>query len=337
MEIYFCLSYLSVPHIITLIRNNDTSNFRIVTSNKQLYIFFCELFNEEVLIFIPSFSYTISFSKEIILLPIKLMWIWRMKQKTWKIFKEYKQKKVYFFFNAAAYSQAWLIYKLSKNNKVLFKEDIDLSTYPIKKGIKERIAKIFIKLIYRLETYPIDLGEGLISYKLSAEYFKKINSISLKLNLDYKDIANWVNDLLELPSGDILMLTNYMPEFGLSIEDYVKASDNLIEQLKLHNYNVHIKLHSRGLVKNSFEKDLYEVPKYLPASLLINYKVFIGYVSSALPEAANIDIVAISLIDCFPSGNKKSEYYKIFMKKNLKKNKIIYFPKSLNELLEILK
>lgn len=337
MNIYFCLSYLSVPHTITLIRNYNTSNFRIVTSNKQLYEFFNKLFDKEKLILIPSFSYTIHFSKKIILFPMKIIWILIMKQKTWRIFKGYNQQKVYFFFNASAYSQAWLIYKLSKKNLLFYQEDIDLSTFTIKNGIESWIAKIFIKLVYNVEVYPIDQGNGLVSYKIKNIFLKKIKAQTLNIQLNYKEISNWVNKLMELPNGDILMLSNSMLKYFFSVENHVNASDQLIEQLKLHNYNVHFKMHSRALTKYSLEKTLYEIPQYLPASLLLNYKVFIGYGSSALIEAANNDILTISLVDYTILDNNIPNFnVKTHLRKGLKKNKEIFFPKSLNEILEII-
>lgn len=337
MDVYFCLSYLSVPHTITLIRNNNTPNFKIVTSNNQLYKFFIELFDKDKITLIPSFSYTIPFSKGIVLFPIKLIWIWRMKHKMWNTFKGIENQKVYFFFNASAYSQAWIIYKLSKLNTIFYQEDINLSSYPIKKSFQSNVSKHFLKLVYNLETYPIDQGKGLITYKLKMEYFEKVNAKPLKLNLNYKEISNWVIDLMKLPKGDILLLTGLMPEHCLTVSNHIKASDKLINFLKKNNYDVHFKLHSRSSDKYSLEKTLYEVPKYFPASLLLNYKVFIGYISSALTEAANNDILAISLIDYFPSENKqKNEVCKIYLKKNLLKGKVIYFPKKLDEVLNIL-
>lgn len=337
MDIYFCLSYLSVPHTITLIRNTNTPDFKIVTSNNQIYKFFDKLFDKDKITLIPSFSYTIPLSKGIVLFPIKLIWIWRMKHKTWNRFKGIENQNVYFFFNASAYSHAWIIYKLSKRNTIFYQEDTNLSMYPGNVNLKTWINKQFLNLVYKLQADPIDLGNGLITYKIKTKYFTKVNAESLKIELNYKEISKWVNNLLNFPRGDILLLTGLMAEFGLTVENYIKWSDILIAQLKKCGYTVHFKMHVRQSVKYSLEKTLYEVPKYLPASLLLHYKIYISYMSSALTEAANNDILAISLINYFPSNKEeRKENFKNTLKKNLDRDKVIYYPPTLSEILNII-
>lgn len=110
------------------------------------------------------------------------------------------------------------------------------------------------------------------------------------------------------------MLTNLMPEHELTVDNHIKSSDEIIEQLLNNDYTVHFKMHSRAKNKYSLEKILFEVPKHLPASVLLNYKVFIGYVTSALVEAANNDILSISLIDYIPSSyNAKKQNMKTYL------------------------
>lgn len=338
MKIIFCLSYLSVPHTITIIKENANSDFKIVTSNQNLYLFFCELFNNENVIIIPSFSYTIPFSKGIILLPIRMFHIVRMKKKTWKLFENYDKQEVFFFFNTSAFSQAWLIYKLSKKNKIFYQEDINLSHFPIRKSINTFINALFIKIIFNAEVYALNQGDKTTAYKLKSTFFKKLKIRKLNIVLNYREVSSWVNNRLNLSSGDILMLTNLMPEHELEIEVHIKASDKLINSLKKEGYSVHFKMHSRAKTKYSLEKSLFEVPKYLPASALLNYKVFIGYVSSALCEAANNDILSISLIDYIPSKKEaKKKNMKVYLQSNLLPGKKIFFPKTIEEIKNTIK
>ena len=72
---------------------------------------------------------------------------------------------------------------------------------------------------------------------------------------------------------------------------------------------------------------------------MYNYNFIVGYGSATLFEAANSGIKAISLIDILKTNETMvaSCLYKKFLLKNLDKNKKIYFPKSMNEFVKILR
>ena len=336
MNIFFCLSYLSIPHTLTLINQREGSNFVIISANPQLVKFFRELFPEKVKQ-IESFSYSIINSKSILLLPISLFRILKLKQRTWEYFKNFKNCNIYFFFNTAAFSFAWLIYKLSKNNHLLYQEDIDLSSYTRKTGFFPTISKYFIRFVYKEEVNPIDQGNGLTSYKMSKKFLNKVKAKFLQLDLDYLSLSKWVAQKIKLPEGNILMVTNWMPEHGVTIEEHIQFNDALIKDLLDHGYNPHFKMHSRAKNKYSLEKTLLEVPKYYPASMLLSYKIFIGYVSSALIEASNNGLVSISLIDYIPTCNqeRKKDMKNFLMTNSTAENEIL-FPSSLSEIKSII-
>lgn len=337
MNLIFCLSYLSIPHTISLIKNKENNKNLIITSNNQIYKFFTELYNNGLVKLIPSFSYTINLPKDFIKLPLKLYEINQMKRDTWNLFRDYTNSNVYFFFNTHAFSQAWLIYKLSENNKIYYQEDIILDTFPVRKGINPYLSKLFIRLIYKEEVKPINQGKNLTSYKMDTEFLDKINAQMININFKLNTIAEYVKEKINLPEGDILLLTNWMPEHEISIYDHIEYSDKLIKKLQKLDYEVHFKMHSRVNIKYSLEKNLFDVPKYLPASFLQSYKVFIGYITSALTEAANNDILAISLINYYPSTlEKKKENMKNYLLNNLQDDKKIHFPSTLKEITELI-
>jgi len=64
--------------------------------------------------------------------------------------------------------------------------------------------------------------------------------------------------------------------------------------------------------------------------------IYIGYTSTALTEAANNGLIAISLLYVLtPVSVERKNYYKNYLKKNLQSG-IIYFPKNIESIISIL-
>jgi hypothetical protein len=337
-NILFCLSNLSLPYVITLINDKKMNKFLIITSNKQIYKFLTKIYLKKNVEYVAPFSFIPKRGIRLFLLPLYIIKIYIRKYSVWKKYKKYKNQNVYFFFNTAAFSSAWLIYKLSKSNSIFYKEDIDLSSYPIKKKkLLEKLSIVFIKYLYNQEVCPINQGAGIVSYKIDNQFLDKIRANTIDIKLDYMKITEWVGSSIILPKGDVLMLTEYMEERCVSLTDHIKISDELISMLNSINLETHIKSHPRSDKKYSLEKTLIEVPKYIPASFLLNYSVFISYMSSALVEAANQNIISISLVNIMPlSDSNRQSQIKVFLRKNLNSEKVIHFPNNLQELKSII-
>jgi len=337
MNIYFCLSYLSVPHTITLIKENHGTNYLIVSSNVELYKFFTELFDKKKILFLQTSSITFPFSIKFIYFPVKLVEVFILKWRAWKYFRKVHDANIYFFFNGAAFFYAWLIYKLSKNNKLYYQEDIDLSVFPEKKEFVTWVNKYFIKILYNEAVVPIDQGNGNIAYKMSQDFISKVKVNKIEIDLSSKNISNWLNMKFNFPKGDILFLSSFIKEFGTNEDEYIKQNDNLLCELRNSGYKIHLKLHPRCNIKNSLEKELFEIPKYYPANLLLNYKVIIGYASATLAEAANNGILSISLVDFYKfATTEEPTNLKSYLISNLIQGKMILFPLNINEIRKLL-
>ncbi|MFC2092091.1 hypothetical protein ACFLTD_04890, partial [Elusimicrobiota bacterium] len=148
MKIIFCLSYVSVPRTLT-VAEAASNEFRIVTSNKSAYKFFTKVYSKEKIIFLDKIP---RFSKSPFKMLINLYRIFRYKSGIWKEFNVYKNCDVYFFGIACTELEDWLVLKLSKNNKILYKPAVSV------KHLKVRYT--FYSLMYVLMnmlTYGIRL------------------------------------------------------------------------------------------------------------------------------------------------------------------------------------
>ena len=86
-----------------------------------------------------------------------------------------------------------------------------------------------------------------------------------------------------------------------------------------------------------FEKNLSEIPTYIPLNLLIyNFKVVVSYNSAILFEAANKSCKAISLLYILSKEAKTIDFYEEYLNSNLQRGKKIFYPKTYEQFIKYL-
>ena len=173
MDIIFCLSYLSLNQTIFLIEKKEAKNTIVITSNKSIEKFLSSIYNEDIVYFVNSSSLLLPNNlKRLIVFPLRILDAIIKKYIVWSYFKRIKNSKVYFFFNSAAFFHAWLIYKLSRNNEIFYKEDLNLDSFNEVNTRVTYLNKKFINFFYKEEVIPLDQKTGR-TYKISNHFLKK--------------------------------------------------------------------------------------------------------------------------------------------------------------------
>lgn len=339
MNIIFCLSYLSVNQTIFLIEQHGLENVQIITSNKRIESFFQLLYKEKKIIFFLETA-SILLPKNLLQLfvfPLKLIIVFLKKNKAWSYFKSVSDCNIYFFFNSSGFFQAWLIQKLCTNNNIFYEENLNLDTFLPSNTRMTKLNTWFINKLYSEEVIPLNQNTG-ITYKISEKYLNKCNVNFINIKYDFRTIVEIVISKLNLPSGDILYLPPLLNESKINRDLYINFIDDFVLLCKKENIKLHLKRHPRSSKKYSDENQLFDIPIYIPASFLVNYKLTIGLISASLFERANYGGLSISLVYLLYNNDHKILNSSIdYLKSNLKNGNQIFFPKNINELFNIIK
>lgn len=338
MNIIFCLSYLSLNQTIFLTNKHGIENTQIITSNKKIISFFQLLYKEKKNIyFLDTASILLPNNIfQLFLFPLKIIIVFIKKKIAWNYFKSLNNCNIYFFFNSAGFFQAWLIKKLSANNNVFYEEDLNLDSFEPSYSFVNNLNTWFIYKIYSEEVISLNQNTG-ITYKMSEKYLNKCNVNFINLNYNSDTIADFITHKLNLPSGDILYLPPLLNESKINKNLYINFIDDFISLCKKQNISLHLKRHPRSDKKYSEENQLFDIPNYIPATILVNYKITISLISATLFERANQGGLSISLIYLLNNNddnilNSSFDY----LNSNLDKGKKIMYPKNLNELMSII-
>lgn len=335
MNIIFCLSYLSFFQTIFLVEKHGSKNVKVITSNKNIKKLFSLAYGDNIVCFIESSS--ILFPKnfrQFIIFPFRVIQLVIKKRVTWSKFKNIKDNKIYFFFNAAGFFHAWLIYKLSKKNQLFYEEDLNLESFKLSKSFTSKLNAWFIKKIYNEEVFALNQG-NVINYKMSDQFLKKCIVKHIKIKYDYTKISNIISSKLDFPSGEILFLPPIIDESRVNKNTYINHVDSFILECQKINIDIHLKRHPRSTKKYSLENKLFEIPIYYPANCLINYKLTVGVNSATLFELANAGCLSISLIKLVMNKNLITTTIK-FLNNNLDEGKQIIYPENITELMHII-
>lgn len=330
MILIFCISNLSVPITINLIKESN-EQFVVATDQDNIYQLFVDLYSNENVIKINKHAFPNTINRFNFL--HKLL---QTKRNLWKQFKYFNNYDIYFFHVAFGQMESWLISKLSKNNKVVFIPAVDISYLPKVKGISAFLKKCFIKLIYNVEIEVLKSGKSEIMAN-SKSFVKKIGAFQRKYSINEDIVSSFIAKKYNLQAIEILFLTGGIIETKLIDKDeFVHKNDELI--LALDKNSILLKLHPRFNILHSEEKNLRSIDQKIPANLLIyNTRVAIGYCTASLFEAANSGKIAISLLNYFtPLDSVKRDNYIEYLNSNLITGKKIYFPESLNTIKKII-
>jgi hypothetical protein len=317
MKIIFCLSNLFVPHTLTLIKNSD-NKVLIYTDQEGIYKLFTELslhnvetfFREDLNIErnIRSAKHVIKKRKEILK--------WLLKK---------RPVQVYFFHNTFGSIENWLIKELSKKTQ-LFHIPV-FNELPFKRiyNFESLLGILKGYFFFRIITEPLWDGQ-IFRYKLSERFFIRYHIERLKPSIDEKYIRTLFHEKFNFTSKKIVLLSGSVVESGQVEEsEYIKKINNLIKEIGIEN--IIVKPHPRFPYRYGLEKKLDEIPYYIPINLLYSFfDTYIGYSSTALSEAADLKLNAISTLDYLETTNEdRAKSAKQYLISNTKFNQIYFF------------
>lgn len=329
MTLLICNSNLFVPHILTKVLNEPSSEFIVLVDQECLE----KLFNFLNLSNIHLIR-TINPSPKT---PLKAK---RIKQKLLDDLGCYHINDLIFFHNEFGDITNWLIQKLSPRITVYHAHIYDNLPYPKASNSLNKL-KLKIKYLFLYNT-SMDIlynGSRLIP-SLPKSFFIKNKIQTIQYTADYNIISNFINNKLQIePSNNkknILLTGSVVATNQVNEEIYTKYIDNIINYIGTNN--ILSKCHPRFNDLFGEEKNLQQIPSFIPANIILNnFQCFIGFNSTLLVEAAINGKIAISLIDFIPSSNEMiSKNWHIFFNNRLQGKGIIYYPKNLEELSVIL-
>jgi len=312
--------------------SESNEDFIIVTNQKTLYLFFSELYGQNKLIFNEPFKL-----KGVKRLFFYLPYFYKYRKKLWSKFKKIKNSKIYFFFNAFGYIESWILLRLSKKNELFYKPDVDTSFLRETQTLKTVINKWKIFLLYKVKVNPIANNER-IYYSVSKKFIERTNTKIIEYKINVSVINEILYQKFKITSKEILFLTGGLIDFKLVYpNEFVIKNDKLLSSL--NNKGVIIKPHPRFNKLYSLENKYELIPDYIPANLLFyKFKVVIGYATSVLFESANNGCLSISLLEYFnPISESQKDLYINYLTSNLNENNKIYFPKTVEEIMDLIK
>lgn len=332
MILFFCISYLSIPSVLMLISKSKNKKVFLASDQESVHEFFRQILPEDQIILIPTFrlmGYNNFFKS--------LVFNNRYKKNLSCKFEKFSNAEIYFFYNAFGFNISWLLKKLSVKNTIYYKPDIDISNWVLNKSFFAYLNKIKIFLFYGIKTDPLWTGERLI-YAVSDNFLKLIKAKRIDVDVESQIIKNTLINYSIFEKVEVLYLTGGLIESGIIENDeFIEKSDIIIDNL-IKIYDVKLKMHPRFSSLYSKETLIPNLPRFIPANLLIYLtEIVIGYSTSTLFEAANNNLLSISLLDFYkPLSTERRNSYKEYLQKNLKQDAKIYFPKEINELLSII-
>ena len=326
MKVIFCISNLFVPATLTLIEKAESRSVLIYTDQEGIYHFFKVLELDNLILFYRPITYL---KKDIRILAKYL----KERNVILKQLSSYNPTELYFFHNTFGGIVNWLIRKMSSDTQVFHIPIFNKLAFVKRYSWSALKGVIISNVINRTEVVPLWTGERYI-YQLRDSYYRKINAQTIDIIPNIEYIKKLIEKKFNLSDHKIVLLTGSIVELGLVEEqEYTTKINNLIKTFRKERFIA--KPHPRFPNRYGLEKELELIPSYVPANVLFKkYKVFIGYTTTVLTEAANEGLVAISFVDYLePVNHDRRENYKRYLLKNLNAGKIL-FPKSLKGIIE---
>lgn len=332
MVFIFCGSYLNVVGTMTAIER-EGDDYLVLSSDPSIVKLFAELYSPQNVFLVP--ETTITFSKPLEIFG-KVIRIQRKKKEILPTLLGYNPDKVIFFFTGFDGLALWLIHKLSPIAQVYYKPEIDPQCMRKSRNLRLGIKVLFYTLIYRV-SFAQKRISGYCFGGVSDRYLRNVKAKEYPASFNMKYAKSFFErQYPRLPEVKIIMLLG--GETNIDNTYYYEQISKFLKRLEgiVRSEEIGIKIHPRSDISNiGIPSGCVVLPKYLPASLLLfKCRIVIGYMSAALYEAADGGRKAISLLEMQePTSRKQALEYKDYMMSNIKGNGKIYFPSTVDGLL----
>lgn len=249
---------------------------------------------------------------------------------------QYKIGQVVFFHAEFGAMANWLIEKLSKKLPIKYCKLYDSIPAP-RAPLSLKTLKIKTSE-YIYWGQKMDVLVGSYSFpSLPDSFFRKVKAETIKMPVNMALVNNSLMEKLNSLRirGKYVLLTGTVVLDGIYSEDvYEPFINDMIDALGQES--VVSKCHPRYKNLYGKEKDLVQVPSFIPGNVLLDcFDYYIGVESTLLVEAALAGKKAISLIDWLKPNEDVRNNFHAFFKNRLQNKGKIYFPKSMDELKEM--
>ncbi|MBR2154097.1 MAG: hypothetical protein IJ901_05735 [Bacteroidaceae bacterium] len=318
-----CNSNMFVPTVLTEVLTNPDKRYLIISDTANITLFFEFLAISNVIYHEYGTKRRFDFIYE--------------KKKLLNFVKQYEIKRVVFFHAEFGGMANWLIAKLSKNIPIKYCKLYD--AIPAKKAplnfhtIKMQMEQLVYwgqKMDIMVYTKPFP--------SIPKSFFQKIGAEVIKMPIDLKVITTHLKDKLNEIGirGKYILLTGTAVHNGWYNEKkYTTFINEIIKTLG--EQNIVSKCHPRYKDLYGLEKTIAQIPSFIPGNILLNsFDYFIGLESTLLVEAAQAGKISISYLDWLCPENSRKDLQHLFFENRLQDKGKIYFPKSEEELLDIL-
>jgi hypothetical protein len=331
LKILFCLSNLFIPAVLSLIKNSKPGEVIIYTHQESIKQFFdnVELCRVDVYLR-PDFAIRKNIGA--------IIKYFSRRSELEKFIIAMNPSEIYFFHCSFGGLENWLIRRISKNRKVIIFHSPIFNELPFKTRYSVSSLKLILShlVLYQTRIVPLWTGDTFIP-RISSSFFKNVRAQETKIKIDQWFIKSIVEKELIATDTEIVLLTGGAADLGHVEEaEYIEKINSLIECIGADNISV--KQHPRFKETFGLEKGLSAVPNYIPANVLFSkFKIFIGYSTSTLTEAANNGLIAISLLDFFDATNQgRRQDFKNYLDQNLKCARKIHYVSDLNEVRQLM-
>ena len=325
-KLFICNSNMFIPMVLSEILQHAQYRYIVMSDIKNIHSFF-EYISIPNVIFIP---YGVNFVKD-----GKLSFI-KKKKEAMTALKPYHIEELVFFHAEFGDMGNWLIYKLSKK--------IPVKYCKLYNKIPSQKAKISLKSImmniklYVLWGQIMDIRDaGHLFPSLPVSFFKKVNAETVDIDVNLEVINSFLSDKFKeynLSSKYLLLTGTAVQNHWYGEKEYANFINKLIETIGKDK--MVSKCHPRYDGLYGLEKELQQVPSFIPGNLLLNhYDIYVGIESTLLVEAAQAGKKAVSIIDWLESDKERVKGQHDFFDSRLEGKCKIYYPTNMEEFMGI--
>ena len=188
MNLIFITSYLNLQCVVDLIEH-EGSDFKILTSNKNVIKVFKRLYGSNCIIELPealfsSFLQITKLLRDFFVLQVYKIIILRECRKL-------KPSKVFFFYLGWNGFESWLIKKLSKQVSVYYSLKVDVSGLASNYSIRMRVKAFLAGLIYGVK-FESSLYYGYPMLTIGDSFLKDVKANNYTRSLNFSKIINFL-------------------------------------------------------------------------------------------------------------------------------------------------
>lgn len=318
-SLLICNSNMFIPTVLTEVLSHPLEQYLIISDTVNVHRFF-ELMNLANVYYV---KYGIRGRFDFIC----------EKRNLFAKVNQYEIGQVVFFHAEFGEMANWLIKRLSKTTPIFYCKIYDSIPAPRCKQFM-KVLKVKLRQWLYWGVKMDVLQHSNVFPSLPPEFFSNVHATTITMPIDVDLVSRYVSGRLGSINLDAhyVLLTGTCVSTGKSdVATYETLINRVIDILGAEN--TVSKCHPRFNDLYGKEKDLRQIPSFIPGNVLIdNYICYIGFESTLLVEAAIAGKKAVSLIYLLPLSNEEKIKFHDFFSSRLQNKGEILFPKTLEDL-----